>query len=354
MVKHSFALFVCCWIALAAIAATAAEPPTTDEAPPAPSTEIKVTDEAPPAPPAKKKAEVQPQAGDKNSQAGQKYDLHYKFSPGDVIRTEVVHRATVQTTIQGTSQTAETLSKSIKRWVIGDVTDGQVTFTHSVESIDMWQKTQGRSEVRYNSETDTEVPPGYEEAAASVGIPLTVITMSDRGEVLKRQEKRAQPAALSTQITIPLPDHPVAIDESWSTPMDIQVALSNGGMKTIKTRQKFTLEKVAHDVATIAVDTQILTPIHEPAIEAQLIQRLSSGHVRFDIAAGRVINQQLDLDRRVIGFSGPSSSMHYLTRFTEKTLDDEASVAAKPSEAKPAAKDANKKSAAKKKTTKRG
>ena len=75
--------------------------------------------------------------------------------------------------------------------VIDDVAaDGSVTFTHSVESIDMWQKTQGRTEIRYNSQTDAEPPPGYEEAAAAVGVPLTAITMNDHGKILKRQEKR--------------------------------------------------------------------------------------------------------------------------------------------------------------------
>jgi hypothetical protein len=73
-----------------------------------------------------------------------------------------------------------------------------------------------------------------------------------------------------------------------------------------------------------------LTPIHDPTIEAQLIQRLSEGQLRFDIAAGRILEQQLDLNRHVINFSGPSSSMHYLTRFTEKSLAGDAEVARKP------------------------
>jgi hypothetical protein len=260
---------------------------------------------------------------------GQTYDLAYKFSPGETLRTEVVHRATVQTTIQGTSQTAETRSTSIKSWKIKDVTpEGTVTFVHMVESVDMWQQTQGRKEVRYNSLTDTEVPPGYEEAAEAVGVPLTIVTMDNRGKILKRHENRPQPASMSTQMTMPLADHPVAIGDSWSSPLDIDVILKDGSTKKVQTRQQFTLEKVADDLATIGVDTQILTPVHDPAIEAQLIQRMSNGSVRFDIKAGRVLSQQLDLDRRVIGFSGPASSMHYLTRFTEKLLG-EAEVAAK-------------------------
>jgi len=253
---------------------------------------------------------------------GFKYDLKYRFAPDEVLRSEIVHRATVQTSIQGNSQTAETLSKSVKRWEVGEVTEeGVATFAHEVESIEMWQKTQGRKEVRYNSQTDDEIPPGYEEVASAVGVPLTIVTMDNRGKILKRVEKRVQPTSMSTQMTMPLADHPVAIGESWSSPMEIDVILKDGvTIKKVQTRQVFTLIKVIDNVATIGIDSQILTPIHDPAIEAQLIQRLSKGEARFDITGGRIVSQQLDLDRHVIGFSGPASSMHYLTRFTEQLL----------------------------------
>lgn len=251
----------------------------------------------------------------------QKYDLIYKFSPGEQVRTEIVHKAAVQTTIDGSTQKAETQSKSVKVWRVDEVkADGSVKFLHTVESIDMWQRTQGRKEVRYNSLTDTEVPPGYEDVAAAVNKPLTIVTMNNRGKILKREEKRAQPIGASTQMTIPLPEGPIAIGETWNCPVDIDVSLSEGGSKKIHTRQKFTLENVVDGLATIAVDSQILTPIHDPSIEAQLIQRMSAGTVKFDLAAGRVVSQQLDLDRHVIGFSGAASSMHYVTRFTEELL----------------------------------
>jgi hypothetical protein len=258
-------------------------------------------------------------AADKDD--GQLYDLKYKFEPGEVLRSEIVHRAAVQTTIDGTTQKAETQSKSIKIWRINDVTpEGNVTFVHMVESIDMWQRAQGRTEIHYNSRTDREVPPGYEDVAKAVGVPLTVVTMDNRGKILKRVKNRPQPASVSTQMTMPLADHPISVGQTWSSPIDIEVVLKDGVTKKIRTRQKFTLEKVVDGVAAIAIDSQILTPVSDPAIEAQLIQRLSAGSVRFDIETGRVLGQQLDLDRHVIGFSGAASSMHYVTRFTEEAL----------------------------------
>jgi hypothetical protein len=269
--------------------------------------------------------EPEPAATDAPGEStGPKYDLKYKFTQGETLRSEVVHRAKVQTTIQGTSQTAETQSKSIKVWIVKFVDiKGNVTFEHRVENIDMWQKTTGRQEVRYNSETDKEVPPGYEPVAEAVGVTLSTVTMDPRGTIIKRKESRAQPLGVSTQMTMPLPKQPVAIGASWSSPLEIDVQQKDGSLKKIQTRQKFTLQSVSDDVAAIRVDTQILTPISDPAIEAQLIQRLSEGTVQFDIAAGRVRSQQLDLDRHVIGFSGAASSMHYVTRFVEKLLPPE-------------------------------
>jgi hypothetical protein len=262
-----------------------------------------------------------------------KYDLKYKFTSGEVLMTEVVHRASVRTSIQGTTQTAETQSKSVKMWKVEGVDEsGAATFTYMVDNIEMWQKSSGRNEVRYDSKTDETVPPGYEEVARSVGVPLSVVTMDPRGTIVRRKETRANPVGVSTQMTMPLADHPIAIGESWTSPVEIDVTLKDGTQKKVQTRQKFTLESVSDGLAQIKVDSQVLTPVSDPSIEAQLVQRLSSGPVQFDIEAGRVVSQQLDLDKHVIGFNGPTSSMHYVTRSTEKLLA--------PGEAEPAAKEA--------------
>ena len=55
--------------------------------------------------------------------------------------------------------------------------------------------------------------------------------------------------------------------------------------------------------------------------------RLASGKVRFDIERGRDTSQQLDVDRRVVGFAGPTSGMHSVSRFTERLLPERKEVA---------------------------
>ncbi|HZZ28753.1 MAG TPA: hypothetical protein VFE46_12190 [Pirellulales bacterium] len=255
---------------------------------------------------------------------GPKYNLRYKFQPGEEIRTQVWHQANSETTIAGTSQSAESTSGSVKVWRIKSVEpDGTVTFEHSVESVEMRQKLSDHQEVTYNSKTDKEPPPIYAAVAKEVGVRLAVVTIDASGKVLKRIDRGQKAAAAdpqSSDMVVPLPAGPVAVGESWDVPQDVTISLEENETKLIKTRQHYTLEKVVHGVATISVATQVLTPVNNPAIQSQLVQRLTQGTIRFDLDAGRVLSKQLDLDERVLGFHGADSSVHFVGRFTEEDV----------------------------------
>jgi hypothetical protein len=154
--------------------------------------------------------------------------------------------------------------------------------------------------------------------------------MNCRGKVLDRVEKVDKEAKNPTPITVPMPEEPVSVGHQWSMPYSITVEGVNGGIKKIDMRQVYVLKSVLTGVATIEVETQVLTPVHDASLEAQIIQHMTSGTMKFDVDAGRVISQVTDLDRRVIGFNGPASSMHYLTRLEENMLPDAPKTAVKP------------------------
>jgi hypothetical protein len=265
----------------------------------------------------------------------EKYTLRYRFHPGETIHWNVEHRSLVRTTVSGTTQTAETDSISEKVWRVKEVKpDGAATFEHMVEWVDMRQKLAGNSEVCYDSRTDAKPPMGFEDVAASVGVPISVITMDARGKILRREQKGSKGVAANEgAITIPLPGEPISVGHVWTFPCEIDVPLESGGIKKIKAVQQFKLDSVKTGVASIHVATQIISPVTEPAIEAQVAQRESTGVVRFDIDAGRIIGQQMDVDKHVVGFRGQASSLHYVTRFSEQWIPETAKSAAKPAPA---------------------
>jgi len=263
------------------------------------------------------------------------YRLRYQFEPGQTLRWEVIHRSRVETTVSGTEKTAETHTRSVKVWRIRDVNkDGATTFEHCVEDVDMRHQFSGRPEVHYDSRKDEKPPAGFEHVAASIDKPLAVVTINNRGEILKRQRKPVAAAAENEGLmTIPLPEQPIGVGHRWTLPQEIEVPLENGAIKRVKSLQVFQLEDVKTGVATIRVATQILTPVDDPAVEARLIQRESNGTVRFDVDAGQILSQQMDCDKHVVGFRGPASSLHYVMRFRENVLTSATRTAAKPAAA---------------------
>ena len=263
----------------------------------------------------------------------EKYSLRYQFHAGDTLRWNVVHRCQIRTAVSGTEQTAETTTLSVKVWRVLDVTpDGQATFEHRVESVDMRHRLSGRDEVHYNSNKDVAAPPGFENVAKAVGVPLAVITLDARGKVLSRKQNPVKAATPGQgEITIRLPEEPVAVGHQWSFPHDIDVPLPGGGVRRVKAVQSYTLEGVRTGVASIRMDTQILTPMNDPALESQLLQYETTGTVRFDVDAGRILGRQADVDKGVVGFRGAASSLHYRARSTEELVAPETKVAARES-----------------------
>jgi hypothetical protein len=258
--------------------------------------------------------------------------LAYKFTAGEEIRTKVVHLVTVETKIQGTEQTASTRSVSTKLWKIKRIEgSGNIVFENSVEHVDMWEKVTGRAEVRYNSATDALPPQNYERAAGAVGKVLSVVTMDPHGRVVAREDKQQQFNPGIGDLSIPFPSQAVKVGATWSIPDEVKVKLDDGTFKKISTRQQYKLEKVETGVATISVATQILTPVNDPKVQSQLVQRLQKGTIKFDVEAGRLLHKQMDLDESVFAFNGPGSHMQYLARFTEEPLSAaDAATAGKP------------------------
>lgn len=257
------------------------------------------------------------------------YHLRYKFRAGDTLRYEVVHQVSVKTLVQGTSQESQSRSKSRKTWQIEkcDV-PGTTMLTHSVEYVDMWSETSGRQPIRYDSRSDEQAPPDYENIANMVNKPLSIVTVDAFGKVLERDDKIPQFNMGTGGMTVPLPDKPVKLGGEWSTPGLVRVRQSDGIQKAIKTRQLYRLEKVETGIATISLRTEVLTPVNDPRIESQLIQRLSHGTIKFDIDAGVVRARRLEWDETVVGFNGPESSMTYVARLTESLAPAEVARAA--------------------------
>lgn len=257
----------------------------------------------------------------------QTYELNYSFKKGDELRWQVEHVAKQTTTIQGNQQISRSSSLSTKVWRVTDVNrDGNVTFVQSLEDVEMWQQTDDRARVEYSSKSDAEPPIEYAQVPDTIGKPLATVTIDSSGKVIEKKAIYKKQNMGLGEITIPLPIGKVKIGAEWHAPSEIIATAKDGSQKRIKTRKRFELEGVKHSVATISASTQLLTPIHEPVIEAQIAQQVVNEKIKFDLDAGHIISREAEWDKQVVGFSGPNSMMHHQAKYIEKLVDEAAST----------------------------
>ena len=221
---------------------------------------------------------------------------------GSRAAAKVTHLVTVETKSRASRETAQTRSVSTKAW---NITSRGPAGKHHVrllvEAASMWQQLSGRQEIRYDSSKDESPPPEYKHVAESVGKPLATVTISPTGRIVDRKDAKPQFNPGIGELTIPLPEEAVPIGQQWATDGELLVRLPDMQVKRIKTRQLYTLDKVETGIATIAVQTQILTPVNDPRVQSQLVQRIKRGEVKFDLDAGRVhspaVGHRRDRDR---------------------------------------------------------
>jgi hypothetical protein len=261
--------------------------------------------------------------------ADETYLLRYRLSADEAVRYEVTQVAKTKTRIRGTEETAQVHTTSEKLWRVTAVAeDGSMTFEHSVDAVEMMQQTGSQEELRWSSRSG-EVPPIiFETVADQLQKPLVTVTINPRGQETDREQHAGTDMQLGMGgLTLALPEEPIAVGGSWSVPREIKARDEAGQVKVIKARETYRLEKVQTGVATLQVRTEVLTPIEQASVKAQIVQQLSNGSIRFDIDAGRVLSKELDWDETVVGFQGDNSLMEYRARITERLVEGPARTA---------------------------
>ena len=250
--------------------------------------------------------------------------LRYKFRQGETISVRVSHRALTETTINGTTQHVETATDSTKSWKITCVDkDGNATLEHLIDHVKMMSRTSGMETVRWDSDGSNAPPDGYGGVQLSLGKPLSELTIDSCGRVINRKDFFPSPPSNTGDLmVVPLPDEPVAIGTTWTVPDAIVVDIPGSTGKSVRTRLRYQVTKLKKDRATIKVDTTVLTPVHDPQTESRLLERIWSGEIIFSIDHGRIISRSVNVDRRVIGFHGPASSIRYKASREEELASD--------------------------------
>lgn len=257
------------------------------------------------------------------SGSSETYLLQYKLKSGETVRWDVEHVASTKTRMAGEMEETSSRSVSRKAWTVSNVTnEGDMSFTHMIEAVDMWQQIGDEKPISYNSMTDKDVPFEYESTAARLGKVLADITITTDGQVKHRESSLKEMKFGVGDIAVPLPQQAIAIGQKWNVPTTFNAVDEDQRPHELKARLSYQLVKVTDGNAFITFRTEILTPVESEKIQSQIMQQKTKGYLVFDIQRGRPIRKEVEWNERVQGFEGGDSFLEYVAKLSEKLVDD--------------------------------
>lgn len=263
------------------------------------------------------------------------YTLRYQFHRGEIVGYKVDHQTRVFLQQQEAEQHVEHGSLTNKRYTVRKVDEaGNAVLDLQIDRVQLTAEVDGGASVAYDTASGETPPSAFQGIDATVGKPHVRAQVSPRGELLSldwlivtdQTKKPTIKDAPSLDIMVVLPEGPVKVGDTWKEPFEVQVNATPKLKKTVRIQREYTLKSVEGNQATIALKTVVLTPLHDPAQETQLVSKTPRGTVTFDLARGVVTSRTQKVDKVVVGFSGDDSKVHTHSSRTEELAPVQVSV----------------------------
>jgi hypothetical protein len=263
--------------------------------------------------------------------SGGRHLLRYRFRPGDQVHYDVTNRTEIELQQDEAQQQIEHSETTRKHYAVLSTDEaGHSVLELSIDRVQMTAVMDGSEPITFDSARDTQPPALFVGIAETVGRPHVRVQVSSTGKVLSLEwlvgsAAAPQPApgdAGSLDVFVVLPEEPVAVGDTWKEHFEAEVSVSPTLKKKVKLQRLYRLVGVTDGVAEIELQSTILTPLRDPAEEAQLIQKTPTGTIRFDIEHGQVLARDTTVDRRIVGFSGPKSVIRNQTSRSERRTSE--------------------------------
>ncbi len=247
----------------------------------------------------------------------------FKWTAGQTLVYKVSQSTTATEKVG--DKTTETVTKLdlVKKWRVSAVdAAGVATLTMSLDKLRMETKTPAGETMLFDSEAKEKSTPGMvEEMAKYVGVPLTVVRLDPRGQLVEVKESKFGPASrleADLPFKIALPAIALAVEGTWERKYQIKLEPPQGAGENYAAVQKLTCKAINGSLATIGIATTIAGLPDSPADQIPLAPLQPSGEIVFDTMAGRLKTVRYKWSKELAGHQGEGSKYVFATTYLEE------------------------------------
>ena len=264
--------------------------------------------------------------------------LAYRFETGAFSNYEVVNKSTITSQYQQLVETVSHETTARKQFRVVSIDEaGNATLEPVVQRVIMSAKFGSADPIVCDSDKPEDAPGQFKDVLKTINKPIARVQVTASGEMLKVTLLEGAPDGMTAAgglndprlnfLTV-LPKEPVGVGASWKDRFDVPVTIGQSGLKQPVTLQRnYEVTKLEQGIATISLKTTVITPVADPQIEVQLMQRALTGVLEFDTARGCVLSQRTIASKVVVGAFGPQSQAQGSMETYERWLPPATAVA---------------------------
>jgi hypothetical protein len=198
----------------------------------------------------------------------------------------------------------------------GGVATLEMTIT---EMKNVFRRTDGTT-----LERDSANPEHAKEMAAYLNVPVVVVRVDPRGQIVEVKETKAGSAErLNAELPfrMTLPDAAPAIGQSWERGFTLKLDPPHGTGERYEFLQKFTSAALTDGLMSASVETTLKSPPKALAERVPLVPMLWAGNVYFNTRAGKYQAARLKVKAELPDYQGEGTKFEFESVYNEDVLE---------------------------------
>lgn len=161
------------------------------------------------------------------------------------------------------------------------------------------------------------------QAVAESSTAIEEAAKTDKPATEKTGTAKAVQSGSANAVTflMPLPEHAVAVSETWREVIPVNVRVTEEISRKINILRTFRLESVEGNIATISFRSSVEAAVKSPTMRSQLIKATPKGTLTIDIERGVMLKREIRYDETVLNAIGQNSVVLCNGSSTEVLMD---------------------------------
>jgi hypothetical protein len=273
--------------------------------------------------------------------AGKKtYLLRYRFRANSRVRYRVTSSTEIRQVKGSARMVVKNETAADKHFDVTAVDDkGNALLEPVIDAVLLSAQWDDGPKKTYDSRSGKPPLPQFARVAKTIGKPLVRLKVTPNGKLLQAVPligKKTRAAVVknngpatpsndpSRNFLVELPEKPVRVGDAWADDklhVSLQVDRALKLFRSFVVLRNYRLVAVKDGLATIELTMATKRPVNKPQLQVQLVQRLLTGTIVFDLKRGVIVSRTLSTDNKVFGYAGPQSMLHVKMTQVERLVD---------------------------------